>query len=164
MAFHILSFCFLMWRYLFWWRPLDQLIHKGDCQTDQMIFYCRPWETLNKLGAIQHFDLGQWKKYKMGQGIHLDRRERRKQQSQHLWMQTRGMINSADPEGIIKRWCHSVKTRISCQCSLRKHPDRMWNVTTKKYMTVVGWIFQKNVIIISTEILMNSKFKSIHYY
>ena len=39
---------------------------------------------------------------------------------------------SADPEGVIKkRWCHSVKTRISCQYSLRKHPDRMWNVTTK---------------------------------
>ena len=63
--------------------------------------------------------------------------EKEETTSQHSWMQTRGLstqspLRAADPEGVIKkRWCHSVKTRISCQYSLRKHPDRMWNVTTK---------------------------------
>ena len=28
-------------------------------------------------------------------------------------------------------WRHSVKTRISCQHSLRKHSDRMWNITNR---------------------------------
>ena len=48
-------------------------------------------------------------------------------------LSTQSHLRSADPEGVIKkRWCHSVKTRISCQYSLRKHPERMWNVTTTK--------------------------------
>ena len=97
-------------------------------QTNQ-IFYCWPcykWESLNKLGGIQHFGYGQWKKYKKDQGIHLDKNERRKQQVNadkkayqlsHLYDQP---IHRASSKK--KRWCHSIKTRISCQCSWRKHP------------------------------------------
>ena len=92
---------------------------------------CRKWEPLNywEESSILAKDSERNTRW-IGESIWI---RRKGGNNKSTLMNADEGLRSADPEGVIKkRWRHSVKTRISCQYSLRKHPNRMWNVTTTK--------------------------------